>query len=1014
MNQRSPKEGLLDEARETLEVGPTSTPSPNGAIAQDAAAPTSSSRYVVVEEFARGGLGRILKAYDERLDRPVAIKEMLESGDSVVLRERFERETAITARLQHPAIVPIYDAGRRPGGGPPFYVMKLLGNNRTLGQAIAQAASLKERLVLLPNVIAVADAIAYAHSLDIIHRDIKPSNVLLGPFGETVVIDWGLAKELSRSAPADPLCDAPYRSAAPGVTSIGSVMGTPHYMAPEQARGESVDARADVYSLGALLYHVLCGAPPFGELSSRDALDRLVAAPPPPLVDKAPGVPADLVAVVAKAMERDPAQRYRDASELTGDLKRFAAGQLVGAHHYSPGALLWRWLHRYRLPAAVALIFLLTLVVVGAASVRRIRSERAVAVSQRNALILAQAAGALESDPTLALEWLKTYPASGAEWDRAQVLAADAESRGVARHIVPTMATMTAMSSDGASVLTAGPDALVKVWRIADGAKLAAGSFGAPVLAARFAPDGQSIAVCTRSGDVVSWTPSSDCRTRLVHLDGGAFYVYYSADGRSLAVSGLKSVVVWDLTAGRPIWQTSTPEAVTVLGLSRDGATVAFGTVDGTLHLVDVAQGAVRRLAGHVGAINSFDFSRDGKRLLSGGMDHTIRLWDVASGANRLVGAHDGLIRDVRFSPTDPNLAASGGADFKVRLWRLDGGGARVFAGHTDIVDDIAFSPDGRTLASCSPDWRVRLWDVATGDVRVLLGHRGVLGDSRLHARRQDAGVVGIRPRRDALLAGRCAARTCPRASRSRGGAGADLARRSRRRLVRHRSAGAALGFGDGRRAAAARCVVCRHGGVERHLLLRRRHAAGGRGRQHGAPVESGDGRGADLRRAPDDAAPRGPVHRRQAPRRHRQRRHLALVGSRFGTTDRALGTSRRGVQPDILSWRRSPRLRRRRWHRPPLAPRHRRGARSRSAWRRDLAAGVRPRWKVARVGRKRRIDLVVGRRERSRSPLLRPSRHHHRAPLRTGRSLAGVREPGQDRTRLGRRYRPGAPAHPA
>ncbi|HEX4457899.1 MAG TPA: serine/threonine-protein kinase, partial [Polyangia bacterium] len=262
MNQRSPKGNLIDEARETIEVDATPMPPPKGAVVQDDDKAGSSSRYVVVEEFARGGLGRILKAYDERLDRPVAIKEMLESGDSAVLRERFERETAITARLQHPAIVPIYDAGKR-AGGPPFYVMKLLSDNRTLGQAIAQASSLKERLSLLPNAIAVADAIAYAHSLDIIHRDIKPSNVLLGPFGETVVIDWGLAKELSRAAPPDPLLTTPYRNAAPDVTSIGSVMGTPHYMAPEQARGESVDARADVYSLGAMLYHVLCGAPPF-------------------------------------------------------------------------------------------------------------------------------------------------------------------------------------------------------------------------------------------------------------------------------------------------------------------------------------------------------------------------------------------------------------------------------------------------------------------------------------------------------------------------------------------------------------------------------------------------------------------------------------------------------------------------------------------------------------------------------------------------------------------------------
>ena len=689
----------------------------------------SGARYVVLDEFARGGLGRILRAYDERLDRTVAIKEMLSSSDSALHRERFEREAAITARLQHPAIVPVYDSGTRPGGLP-FYVMKLLGDSHTLKQAIGQTTSLKERLRFLPNVIAVADAIAYAHSLNIIHRDIKPSNVLLGPFGETVVIDWGLAKDLSRAAAATPELNAiPYRAAAPDMTSVGSVMGTPHYMAPEQARGDTVDARCDVYALGAMLYNVLSGAPPYADLSQKDVLERVVNSRAPSLEERAPGVPPDLAAVVAKAMEHDPARRYRDASELAEDLKRFHTDQLVFAHRYSTAALVWRWLYRHRLPVAVACIFLIALAVLGAASVSRIGRERSIAVAQRNRLILAQAEAALDVDPTAALEWLKTYPPNGAEWDRAQVLAADAVSRGVARRIVPAQSWAMSVSADGKSMLTAGPDERVRVWDVASGGAVAAATFGSPVLTARFAPDGRSVAVGNRRGEVFVWDLARDHRTRLGTLDGGAFYVVFSDDGRRLAVSGLNTVVEWDLTTGDRAWQTQSAEVVSVLALSRDGATVVFGSAAGTITLADVARGSVRRLAGHVGAVNALDLSPDGGRLLSGGMDHTVRLWELATGRGRLVGSHEGLVRAVRFSPADTGLAASGGADQKVRLWRLDGGAARVLSGHTDTVNEVRFSPDGRTLASCGPDRQVRLSDVASGDARVLRGHRGDLGD---------------------------------------------------------------------------------------------------------------------------------------------------------------------------------------------------------------------------------------------------------------------------------------------
>ncbi len=347
-----------------------------GARAQAVAAGTADlpmiqrDAYAVAGELARGGLGRILRARDRRLDRPVALKETLHGGPD--LAARFVREALVTARLQHPAIVPVYEAGRWPTGEP-FYAMKLV-TGRPLDAVIGESATIDARLALLPNVIAVCDALAYAHQQRIIHRDLKPQNVLVGSFGETVVIDWGLAKDL-----ADGTAEAagPFRTAAaPGETAVGAVMGTPAFMPPEQARGEPADERADVYALGAILYHVLAGDPPYTGKSSQEIIDAVVREPPVALDARQPGVPADLAAIVAKAMARAPADRYPTAAEMATELRRFQTGQLVGAHQYSTWQLLRRWLRRHRTAVMVAAAALAILAVISTIAVWRVLRER--------------------------------------------------------------------------------------------------------------------------------------------------------------------------------------------------------------------------------------------------------------------------------------------------------------------------------------------------------------------------------------------------------------------------------------------------------------------------------------------------------------------------------------------------------------------------------------------------------------------------------------------------------------
>lgn len=328
-----------DETDKTL--GSATQTAPANRFAREAppgepARGTLTERYELLTEHARGGLGRVLDAHDHQLDRRVAIKELL--VPSAAAEARFVREAKITGRLEHPAIVPIHELGHHANGSP-YYVMKKVAG-RPLRDLIADAPAFAERLALVPHVLAVADAVAYAHAQGIIHRDLKPSNVIVGDYGETVVIDWGLAKDLTDTDP-DPDAE-PYRAAAGDTLTVaGQILGTPAFMPPEQARGEPLDERADVYALGAMLYNVLTGEPPYRADSTDELLALVKTSPPEPLARGARETPPELAAIVARSMARDSGDRYPTAREFTDDLRRFQAGQLVSAH---VEGTVYRWI----------------------------------------------------------------------------------------------------------------------------------------------------------------------------------------------------------------------------------------------------------------------------------------------------------------------------------------------------------------------------------------------------------------------------------------------------------------------------------------------------------------------------------------------------------------------------------------------------------------------------------------------------------------------------------------------
>lgn len=369
--------------------------------AQTSGARAPRERYELGEELARGGTGRVCRAHDRQLEREVAIKALLEPSAQHGIR--FAREARVTARLQHPSIVPIYDIGRL-GDGQPYYAMKLV-SGRTFDEAIRETSTLAGRLALLPALIGVADAIAYAHAQRVIHRDLKPHNVVLGQFGESMVIDWGLAKQLDAPGITEQI-EPRDEDGDPTLTLEGTVLGTPAYMPPEQAAGKTVDERADVYALGAMLYHLLAGRPAYRGPSSQAVLVRVLDEPPPAIESQIAGVPADLVAIVHKSMARDPADRYADAQQLVADLRRFQTGQLVGAHRYTAWSHVLRFVRRHVAAVVVAAVLGTALVVGSVVAVLQILAKGELAEQQRKA---AEAASALAVTQRDAAEELAAF-----------------------------------------------------------------------------------------------------------------------------------------------------------------------------------------------------------------------------------------------------------------------------------------------------------------------------------------------------------------------------------------------------------------------------------------------------------------------------------------------------------------------------------------------------------------------------------------------------------------------------
>jgi hypothetical protein len=541
------------------------------------------TRYRLGQEYGRGGLGCVLAGHDRKLDRTVAVKMLLRTG--VEAEARFLREARITARLQHPSIVPIYDVGTQPNGEP-YYVMKLI-EGRTLKELIESADNFGNRIALVPHVAAVANAVGYAHSRGVIHRDLKPSNVIIGEHGVQYCIDWGLAKETNRDDD-DMSHDVaePYRILAESdLTVAGAVLGTPAYMPPEQARGEAVDPRADVYALGAILYHVLTGSPPHNGSNHQLVLELVRTVAPAHILEREPRVPRDLAAIVSKAMHARPTDRYATAAELAADLQRFHAGLLVGAHEYSFRDRARRWFRHNQRPTAVASVALVILVAVLFLSFRRITHERdiarqahATAEARADELALQRAESLLSSDPTASFEAIHAYLPSGLHPNRAQRIGADAVSRGVAAATLRghEHAVRRAWHVNESVALSVSNDQSLRRWNLRSGA-------------------GHVIFHDIASTGLVD--VSADGGLAVFHDPAGTIYIHNGAHGTTKVVGSMRAA----------IW---------ALQISGNGETVAASSNDARVRVFQLASRKVFDLPHPTGMFHASSAEFVGHRWL--------------------------------------------------------------------------------------------------------------------------------------------------------------------------------------------------------------------------------------------------------------------------------------------------------------------------------------------------------------------------------------------------------------
>jgi len=685
-------------------------------------APQSLGDYELIEELGRGGMGVIYKARQRSLNRIVGLKLIL-SGQFASKQEvlRFRSEAEAAANLRHPNIVAVYETGE--AGGQHFFSMEYVPG-RNLAEIVRDGPLPAKRAARYAEVI--ARAIHYAHQQGTLHRDLKPSNVLIDGDDQPRITDFGLAKKMRGDF---------------GLTVTGQALGSPNFMPPEQTGGKNtaLTPAADVYGIGAILYHLLTGRPPFQAATIQEVLRELHEKDPvaPRLLNAS--IPLDLQTICLKCLEKDPAKRYASAQELADELGRFLGDEPIRSRPIGRTERIWRWSHRHPALSTLTLALCMVLLLGASGILWQWRRATQSAVTLRHGLYAADVNLAwhvyAEKNWGRARELLLRHqPKSGEEdlrgfeWRYLWGLCQSQEAASITAH--DTEVSAVAVTPDGAWLLTMGYDRSVKLWNLRTHEfkstllKLAARR--PPNHALAVSTDGK-FAAATDGLTVTIWETSNWQVSKILkeHTVGFAFLPKSGA----LATTSGDGLRVWDATS----WQARNVimGAMDLFAFNPDETLVAVARRE-ELQLCDASTGAL--LATFPGKIQdhayAMTFSPDGLCVAVGGMLGGVTVWDVPSRqVITNIAPHKSFAQALRFSP-DGRWFATGGGDHFLTLWStVTWRQEAELLGHANGIWGLTFTPDNRELVSASRDRTVKFWTLPPPQREQWLGDaQGIIG----------------------------------------------------------------------------------------------------------------------------------------------------------------------------------------------------------------------------------------------------------------------------------------------
>jgi WD40 repeat protein/tRNA A-37 threonylcarbamoyl transferase component Bud32 len=713
-----------------------STPPTRATPEQPAVPGRIMGRYELLEPIGRGGMGVVYRARQVKLNRLVALKVILAS-EHVCPKEkiRFRTEAEMLARLQHANIVQIFEVDEHEG--QPYLTLELMEGG-SLDQKLAckpqpslQAAALIETL---------ARAIHAAHQRGIVHRDLKPANVLLAADGTPKITDFGLAKWVETDT---------------SQTKTGCVLGTPSYMAPEQAGGGArrIGAATDVYALGAVLYEALTGRPPFQGETALDTLEQVRTQEPVSVTRLQPRVPRDLETICLKCLRKEPEQRYASALALADDLERFVEGRPIAARPITAWERALKSARR-RPGVAVLLAGMVAVTLLGFAGTSwqwRVAERRRVEAD----------AGRLEADKRRQEAETRSYfnriARANREWSAHNLVGANQlledcrkdtpELCGWEWALLKRRCNEHLLVLEGHTLnlrcVTYSPDGRllascsgewngttqpgeVFVWDAASGKRLHTFlGHRAAVYCVAFHPDGRRLASAGPKGGVLLWNlDHPEAKPVALNQPSGVLWVAFSPSGKQLAAACVDGRVRFtDLATGGPAqdWHLykdpGDPELHHVFSVaySRDGRYLATAGRDGWVFLLEAGSGKIVRRFQHGGDARRVAFSPDGRWLASGAFDGTVKLLDLTrqEAEERLYHLRGDTLLDLVFSPDGLQLACSTRLGGVVVLSPDSGHTQRILSEDLGVLS-LAFHPDSQRLATAGENLLVKEWDLSS------------------------------------------------------------------------------------------------------------------------------------------------------------------------------------------------------------------------------------------------------------------------------------------------------------